>query len=95
MEGYTVKGLSVETNLPSGVVGRLTHELNRMHLLVFDRTNEDAAVRFAPAEDINHLTVKPAVGTDRQLRRQIYSGSHPPEQYGMGNHTRTTRAIYK
>lgn len=57
MEGYTVKGLSVETNLPSGVVGRLTHELNRMHLLVFDRTNEDAAVRFAPAEDINHLTV--------------------------------------
>ena len=34
MEGYTVKGLSVETNLPSGVVGRLTHELNRMHLLV-------------------------------------------------------------
>ena len=55
--GYTVKGLSVETNLPSGVVGRLTHELNRMHLLVFDRTNEDAAVRFAPAEDINHLTV--------------------------------------
>ena len=57
MEGYTVKGLSVETNLPSGVVGRLTHELNRMHLLVFDRTNEDAAVRFDPAEDINHLTV--------------------------------------
>jgi len=57
MEGYTVKGLSVETNLPSGVVGRLTHELSRMHLLVLDGTNEDAAVRFAPAEDINHLTV--------------------------------------
>ncbi len=57
MEAYTAKGLSAETGLPPGVVGRLAHELNRMHLLVFDGTEGGAATRFVPAEDINHLTV--------------------------------------
>lgn len=57
MEAYTAKGLSVETQLPSGIVNRLTHELKLMHLLIFEETNQDGILRFAPAEDINRLSV--------------------------------------
>ncbi len=57
MEAYTVKGLSAETGLPSGIVSRLTRELKEMHLLIFEGADQDAATRFTPAEDINRLTV--------------------------------------
>ena len=57
MDAYTIKGLSVETNLPSGVISRLTRELKDMHLLIFEAADQDSTLRFTPAEDINHLTI--------------------------------------
>ena len=57
MRPYTVYGLSVETALPLGIVSKITHELNRMHLVIIENNDENAPKRFSPAEDINKLSV--------------------------------------
>ena len=57
MSSYTVHGLSVETDLPLGVVSHLTDELVRMRLLEANGRDSDRPVRFTPAEDIHHLSV--------------------------------------
>lgn len=57
MRPYTVYGLSVETTLPLGIVSKITHELNKMHLLIIENDDENGPKRFSPAEDINKLSV--------------------------------------
>ncbi len=56
MKPYTIYGLAVETSLPVGIVSKLTHELQKMHLLIVEH-KDDMPERYSPAEDINHLTV--------------------------------------
>ena len=57
MASYTVNGLAVETDLPLGVVARLTEELAQMRLISVNGRDRDLPARFTPAEDIHHLTV--------------------------------------
>ena len=57
MSPYTVKGLSIETNLPHGVINRLTDELAQMRLICIDAKDQDRPPRFTPSEDIHHLSV--------------------------------------
>ena len=57
MSPYTVKGLSIETDLPHGVINRLTDELAQMRLICIDAKDQDRPPRFTPSEDIHHLSV--------------------------------------
>lgn len=54
---YSLYGLSAETSLPVGVIGRLIHELHKLNLVVVEGDDHDAAQRVVPSFDIHRLTV--------------------------------------
>lgn len=58
MRPYSIYGLAAETELPVGVISRLTHELKCMNLLIMEGYDQEDPLRMVPAEDINHLTVE-------------------------------------
>ena len=54
---YSLYGLSAETTLPVGVIGKLIHELHKMNLIVVEGDDMEATQRVVPSFDIHRLTV--------------------------------------
>lgn len=54
---YSLYGLSAETSLPVGVIGKLIHELHKMNLIVVEGDDMEATQRVVPSADIHRLTV--------------------------------------
>lgn len=54
---YSLYGLSVETSLPVGVIGKLIHELHKMNLIVVEGDDQETTQRVVPSADIHKMTV--------------------------------------